>query len=925
MNSFKLLHPKLREIIRKHGYFNPTEIQERAIPLILKGYNTLIISPTGTGKTEAALFPILSKLLELKERGVALKGIYAIYITPLRALNRDILRRMHAMAKEVGFEMAIRHGDTPQSLRRRMALSPPQILITTPETLQFLLIGRRLRGCLISIRWVIIDEVHEMLDNKRGTQLSLSLERLREITVRGFQRIGLSATIGDEGLAKGFLGGNRLVFVVRSTENRPTELSVKYPEGTDQEGRIKLLCEVIRKEKGKVLIFTNTRETAEALGNRLKAIFNDSVGVHHGSLSREERVDKEEGFKVGNVKALVCTSSLELGLDIGEVNLVVQYGSPRQALRLTQRVGRSGHRGNGIAKGLIIALNPDECLEASVIARRALNGELENHDFHFRALDVLAHQLAGMVIERGELSVREAYDIVTRSYAYSDLELGELVKVLRQLEAEGLIKLWNEGRVTARRGLYRYYYEGASTIPDVKKYKVIDITSSRPIGDLDEAFVALNCEEGFTFILSGRAWTVLRVEGNAVYVTPATDVLGALPAWEGELIPVPYSVAREVGSLRRRIGEALLRGKDPKELLKLYPLDEQASNEVVSLIREHLERGYPLPHDKNVVVEVMGRLTVIHTCIGSKANEALGLYLSHYISSRYGLNVAYRKDPYRVLLISNRPLREKWLIRALREMDNVEEEVKEALTSSKLYKWKLVQVAKRFGALRNDAEVKLSEKLVKAFEGSVIAEEALREVLTDNVDLNGLMNLLEGLRRGRLSLRYVNVDEFSPLAKPIVETAYYYDRPLNIIPISSLAEVVKRRIMEERVMLICLHCLWSCTYKIGELPRDLRCFKCGSKYLSAVVPPSDEALNVLKRKVRGAKLNREEERLFKRLQLSARVVLSYGKKGVIALAGRGVGPVTALRILSSSRDEGELLVNIIKAERNYARTKQFWD
>ena len=925
MGSFELLHPLLRDVIKKYGYREPTEVQSKAIPLILRGYNTLIVSPTGSGKTEAAVFPVLSRLVELREGGNVDGGTYALYITPLRALNRDIFRRISSIISELGLKIAIRHGDTPQSLRRRMTHDPPHFLITTPETLQFLLVGRRLKECIKSVRWVIVDEVHEMLDNKRGSQLSLSLERLRRLTGKGFQRIGLSATISDINLAKGFLGGGRVVMEVVSNAHRSIVVSVTCLEATDIEERTRFLAEAVSKEGGKVLIFTNTRETAEALGNRLKELLGGRVGVHHGSLSKEERVNKEEGFKAGEMKALVCTSSLELGIDIGEVSLVIQYGSPRQALRLVQRVGRSGHELGGRARGLVVALNPDECLEAAVIARRALRGELEEHAFHFGALDVLAHQLAGMIVERGEVSVGELYELASRSYAYSSINLGELLKVLRQLEGEGLIRVWEDGKVTARRGLYKYYYEGASTIPDVRRVKVVDITSSRVIGDLDEDFVALNCEEGFTFILSGEAWTVLRVEGEAVYVTPATDTLGALPAWEGELIPVPYGVAREVGALRRRLASILLTSKDPRELLKEYPLDAAASDKVLSLIKEHVEAGYPVPDDRTIVVELKGAVAVVHACIGSKANEALGLYLSHYISTRYGVNVAYRKDPYRVLLISNKVISDECLLKAFNYEGDVEVELLEAVKASKLYKWRLLQVARRFGALRKDAEIKVSDRIVRAFEGSVVGEEAVREVLTDKVDLGGLLKLLRGLKEGKVSLKLLKVREFSPLARPIIEASYYYDKSLSVVPLSSIVEVVKRRLMKEKVMLTCLHCLWDGIYEVRELPEGVRCPKCGSRYVSAVVPPSEEAIKVLRKRRRGSPLTPQEEKLFKRLQLAARIVLNYGKRGVLALAGRGIGPVTALRVLNSSRSDDELLVNIIKAERDYARTKQFWD
>jgi len=547
MCAFELLHSRLKRVLREEGYQTPTPIQEKAIPLVLKGLNLLIMAPTGSGKTEAVFFPILSKLLE-EEVG---KGIYVLYITPLRALNRDIFWRMSRLASKLGFKMAVRHGDTPESVRRRMAREPPYILVTTPETLQFLLVGRRIRMFLAYVKWVIIDEVHELVGEKRGNQLAIAIERLRELTGRSFQRIGLSATISDIEVARRFIG--KRVYVVQDERLRKPEIKVIYVG--EEEDDAEKIAELIKGERGSVLLFTNTRDSAEALTTRLLPLLDVGIRVHHGSLSRDERVVAEEMFKRGEIKVMVATSSLELGIDIGHVDVVIQYMSPRQAIKLAQRVGRSKHFLHGIPRGYIITLSPDDLLESIVLARRVSNNEFEPFERHWKPYDVLAHQIIGIAIERGgKVSLEEIYRIVIRAFSYEDLTLSELTYVLGQLEAEGLIIL-DRGKVICRRGSFEYYFENASMIPDTVKFKVKDLSSMRVIGELDEDFVALRCEEGFMFILSGRVWRVVSVDNDnlVVNVVPSTQVEGALPAWEGEMIPVDFKVAREVGSLWRRI------------------------------------------------------------------------------------------------------------------------------------------------------------------------------------------------------------------------------------------------------------------------------------------------------------------------------------------------------------------------------------
>ncbi|HYU07382.1 MAG TPA: DEAD/DEAH box helicase, partial [Thermoplasmata archaeon] len=329
------LEPRILEAVRALGIESFTEPQEKAIPRIRSGANVLLVAPTGIGKTEAALLPVLDHIVR-----EAPEPTSCLYITPLRALNRDMLRRMTFFAERLGVRVAVRHGDTSPQERAAITRQPPDILITTPETFQILFTGRRLREHLRSIRWVVVDEIHELASDERGAQLAVGLERLRDLVGHEFQRIGLSATVGSPEEVAAFLGGvGRDVEVIRVRIPKGLRIRVEMPAPSKgdteiserlrvQVGQATALrrCYELIKEHASTLFFVNTRDTAEFLSSRLAAWYQDpTIGVHHGSLSKDVRVQMEDDFKAGTLRALVCTSSLELGIDVGGADFVLQY------------------------------------------------------------------------------------------------------------------------------------------------------------------------------------------------------------------------------------------------------------------------------------------------------------------------------------------------------------------------------------------------------------------------------------------------------------------------------------------------------------------------------------------------------------------------------------------------------------------------
>ncbi|MCK5341824.1 MAG: DEAD/DEAH box helicase, partial [Candidatus Heimdallarchaeota archaeon] len=359
---FAQLQSSIQSLLDSQKITSPTEPQEKAIPTILKGNNVLLIAPTGHGKTEAALLPVFHQFLH-HQQDISSKhkntGFSILYITPLRALNRDMLRRTFSWGKQLGISISVRHGDTSKSERARQSRQPPDMLITTPETFQILFVGSRLRQYLHNVRWVIVDEIHELAHDERGAQLAVGLERLEEITHaagHGFQRIGLSATVGASKEVSRFLGGLsnqsfRDVDVVEINALKDTQIQVELPKVTqeDHEMGIKLTMEPMsfaslkRSEEFisshvSTLLFINTRDGAEILASRFHLWKPDfPVGVHHGSLSKHARIEAEDQFKDAILKSLICTSSLELGIDVGDTDFIIQYNSPREVTRIVQR------------------------------------------------------------------------------------------------------------------------------------------------------------------------------------------------------------------------------------------------------------------------------------------------------------------------------------------------------------------------------------------------------------------------------------------------------------------------------------------------------------------------------------------------------------------------------------------------------------
>ncbi|KAF6246689.1 Lhr helicase [Nitrosopumilus sp. b3] len=899
----------LESLFKKFGFSKLTEIQKKASPFILQKKDCLVIAPTGSGKTECSVIPIFSIMKKSKKQG----KIKALYITPLRALNRDVFRRITKYAQQNELSIEIRHGDTTQKDRKKINENPPDILITTPETLVILLTQIKMLNALSDLEWIIIDEVHELLSSERGSQLSLSIERLEFNSKFPLTKIGLSATVGNfEEAGKFVVGTKRKCEIIRDTSVRKYDVEIKFVQGTISDVAEKIIDYVLElKLDSPVLLFTNTRGEAEFLASILKDKSSIPIELHHGSLSKEVREETESSLRDGRRGIVVCTSSLELGLDIGSIELVIHYGSPRQVSKFVQRIGRSRHNRDASAKGLIITNNPDDEFEAQAILDRIQEGSIEEQKIHDGSLDVLAHHLVGFAMQSGEISVEQAFDLVTKAYPFRNLQVKDLVDVLDLLDSNYLIffdrtkmTFWKKGRS------FKYYFENLSTIPDILKFKVFDSVGKKIIGSLDQRFVGDFGDSGNIFVLKGSQWRILNVDEKSftVNVEPFRGGGITVPYWEGESIPIDYKTARKVGNFRSRVkhGSLILNNK----------LIEKLNFDII-------------PDEKNIIIESnrsQGSI-VIHSCFGTKINSTISTLLSSFLSSLLGSVVDSRSDGYRIVLSSRSRISEKLFTEVIKDNYDLHSIISASLTGTHNVNWRTWCVAKKFGIVGRGAiyERKSARFLYERYSKTALVREALRELFHDKYDLKNSDSILKKIREDQIHIKWLEVDQFSKLAEPILDhTTKYYSSPANLD--KGILDLVKARLQKTKHRLICARCgKWERLVETHEVKNILICPYCKGRQITATYHSDYDLPKIIRKKHEGKKLSADEKHKFDRAWKVSSLVENFGKTAIIVMSGYGVGADTAARILRNMVDEEHLLKQIYEAERQYVVTRGFWD
>ncbi|HHY83229.1 MAG TPA: DEAD/DEAH box helicase [Clostridiales bacterium] len=815
MNSnpvLDLFHPIIRDwFTSKIGV--PSPPQEQGWPVIHRNENVFISAPTGAGKTLSAFLVCINWLLEQGLAGALKDQTYVLYISPLKALNNDIYRNLEVPLEGIEEEAArqgikipaitkaVRTGDTPGRERQKMLRKPPHILITTPESLYLLLTAEKSRNILKNIRYVIVDEIHALFNNKRGVHLTLSLERLRHLTGKDFVRIGLSATVKPMEEAARFLGGcmrqngswtYRPVTIIAPDMQKKVDLEVIVPvhdyrvlkEGSVWPSIYETIYKYILEHKS-TLVFVNNRTTAEKIAANLNFMaFKQIAQTHHGSISRDARLKVEKQLKSGEIPCLVATSSLELGIDIGDIELIIQVASPKSAARGLQRLGRAGHKLNAVSKGRIIPRTRGDLLDSVVISREMMNKNIEESKVPKNALDIVSQHLVSMACGE-EWKLDDIMELLRSAYPFNTIRTEEVIKVLNMLSGEyehredipssPRIYLDRVNQVMTGNNYSRMLaIGGCGTIPDRGYFGVYLEDRTTRLGELDEEFV-FEARINDRFLLGTSAWRIVKIERDRVLVAPAGYSEAKTPFWRGEGLGRPYELGLRYGAFIRELGSRAGTREFCKWLMENAPVKEEAAENLEAYIIEQKEALGALSSEQRIIVECFGDETgntriVIHSHFGGRVNSGLSILLEHALTSTLHCEAesSYTDDGILIQLIGlNTHPRN---IFSLIDSGHVEDVLVDVLPLTHVYAMTFRYNAGRALMMGTGTRGKRNplwiqrlrgleaQKLAQKYTDHPLVIETFRECLEYIMDVPSLVKVLRDIEAGRIEVveRFVN-------------------------------------------------------------------------------------------------------------------------------------------------------------------------
>ncbi len=838
-------HPIVRQwFLRRFG--SPTAAQEQGWPLLCEDQNTLLAAPTGSGKTLAAFLVFIDRLVKKAVNGTLEDGVQIVYVSPLKALSHDVQKNLEAPLAEIQEEaraqglhlpplrVAVRTGDSTSAERARILKQPPHILVTTPESLYLLLTAEKARGILKSTRTVIVDEIHALARDKRGSHLSLTLERLEHLCERTLVRIGLSATQKPLERMAEFLTGtqHRECTVLNLGSLRHFDLAVETPESPLSavcsqemwEEVYEKLCALINSHHS-TLIFVNTRKMAEKVGQQLTELLGEeAVASHHGSLSRNIRLDVEDRLKRGQLKAIVATASLELGIDVGFVDLVCQIGSPRSIATFIQRVGRSGHSRHGLPKGRLFALTRDELVECYALLRATRSGVLDSIEIPERPIDILAQQVVA-IVANGHWQEDDLFDLIRRAWPYRNLTREEFTKVLGFL-AEGLSERTRRGTyihwdkvnktIRPRRSARLSAITSGGAIPEQNLYRVVTADTETFVGTLEEEF-SIESSRGDIFQLGNTSWQIDAVRDGKVFVHDVGGALSTIPFWLGEAPARTYELSMEVGQLREDL-ERFVMAEDRdgaiKWLMENCHASHQGAAQVYEFIAAQRTATGHIPSQHKIVFERFfdetgGMQLVVHAPFGGRINRAWGLAFRKRFCRGFDFELQAAADDNGMVL-SVGP-NQSFPLEAMTKLlgtDQAEELLVQALLASPMFqiRWRW-NVTRALAVLRSKGGKRVpphlqryqAEDLLTAvfpaqtqcFEHRTgdlevpdhpLVQQTVRDCLTEAMDVNRFVDLCRARDNNEVEVVCIDTREPSPFSHSLLNSNPYTfldDAPLE--------------------------------------------------------------------------------------------------------------------------------------------------
>lgn len=807
--------------------------------------NILVSAPTGATKTLTAFLSILNELIDSSEKGILENRVYCVYVSPLKALSNDIginliqpLREMEKIAgKRLNIRVAVRTGDTTPSEKAKMLKHPPHILITTPESLAIMLSSIKFRELLKNVEWLIVDEVHALAENKRGTHLSLSMERLNRISP-AMTRIGLSATIAPlEEIAK-FVAGYEdeklrscKIVDVQFIKSMDLKVLSPVPDLVNEEHAIMhnsmyAMIDSLIQSHRTTLIFTNTRSATERVVHYLKEKFpkkyTENIGAHHGSLSKTLRHNIEDRLRKGELKVIVSSTSLELGIDIGYIDLVICLGSPKSVARFLQRAGRSGHKLHDTVKARIIVLDRDDLIECSVLLKSAIEKKIDKIHIPKNCLDVLAQQIHGMSLEQ-KWNANDLFRLARQSYCYHELGFKDFIEVADYLSGKYVsledrhiyAKIWHDdetGELGKKGKMSRVIYmTNIGTIPEESFVTVK--AGEQPIGHIDEGFLE-RLHRGDVFVLGGERYEFLYAKGMVAYVNASVMRPPTIPSWFSEMLPLSFDLALEIGRFRKLMNELFCSNKTKEQVMEfinsyLY-VDANAANSIYDYFYEQFNYAEIPSHSRIVVEHYMDgnakrKYAIFHSLYGRRVNDCLSRVIAFAIARtqhrdvEIGINdngfyVGYNRSVnvmQAFRLIKSKELR-KALDMAIEHTEVLKRRFRHcaarALMILRSYKGR----EKRVGRQQVSSMI-LMNAVKRIDQNFCILKEARREVLEDLMDIDNATKVIEGIEQKNILVKEINTSLPSPFAFNLILQGF-----TDLMKIEDKAEFIRR--MHEQVM-----------------------------------------------------------------------------------------------------------------------------